>query len=331
MPIRFGLTLLAATLVAPGFAAGQSSAAAPPSSPGLAFDVASVRPAAPIDQAAMLAGLRAGRRPESVHIDGLRATFTYMSLKDLIAYGYKVRAYQISGPEWITTDRFDIAAKLPEGASRDDVPAMLEALLIERFKLAAHLETKEHPVMALVVAKSGAKLQESTANPEPFDETAPLKPGETKIDSIDGPIRLSRNPDGSTTYAMGARGSFTLKIDGQNGSMHMTGSGMSMKGLAYMLNSLAGGSSRPVVDMTGLTGHYELGVDFSLADLVAGLRDKGIDIPTGPPSANSGPSDPGSDSTVTDALAKLGLRLEKSKAPIEQLLIDHVEKTATEN
>ena len=101
------------------------------------------------------------------------------------------------------TDRFDIAARLPEGATKDDVPEMLRALLVERFKLAAHREKSEQPVLGLVVGKGGPKLKESTETPEAFDENAPLKPGESKMDTPDGPIRLMKNADGSTTYNMG--------------------------------------------------------------------------------------------------------------------------------
>src|SRR5579864_5372123 len=116
---------------------------------------------------------------------------------------------------------------------------------------------------------------------------------------------------------MGARGSFTLLVDGENGTMHMTASGMQLKGFAMMLTTLGGGNGRQVVDMTGLTGNYELAVEFSLQDLVANLRDQGLDIPGGPgngPGGGSGSSasDPGGDRTVADALQKLGLKLEKS-------------------
>ena len=122
--------LLAALVTAPVAAFAQTAAAAG----GLTFDVASVRPAAPIDRATMLATLQSGKRPESMRVDGLRATYTYMSLKELIANGYKVRAYEVDGPDWMVTDRFDIVAKLPAGAAKDDAPAMLQALLEERFR-----------------------------------------------------------------------------------------------------------------------------------------------------------------------------------------------------
>jgi uncharacterized protein (TIGR03435 family) len=188
-------------------------------------------------------------------------------------------------------------------------------------------------VIGLVVAKGGSKLVESTAANEPIDESADLKPGETKLDSIDGQIRLMRNPDGSTTYNMGARGKMTLKVDGETGTMHLTGSGMTLSGFAVMLTTLGGGNGRQVVDQTGLKGRYELAVDFSLTDLVSSLRDQGIDLPAAPgnPSAAPVPSDPGGDSTVSDALGKLGLKLVNTKANVEQLVVDHVEKTATDN
>ena len=331
---------ITAVLSVPAALFAQTSPAAPaspiarPASTSLTFDVASVRPAAPIDQATIFAGLREGRRPQWMRIEGSRATYTYMSLKDLIASAHKVRTYQVSGPDWLTTDRFDIMAKLPDGASKDDVPAMLQALLTERFKLAAHLETKEHPVLGLMSAKGETKLQ-AVAAPPPIDESAPLKPGETKVDSTDGPLHVIKNPDGSTTYLMGSRGTMTLKVDGNTGTMHLTSNGMTMTGFASMLTTLGGGNGRQVVDQTGLTGNYDLAVDFSLSDLVSSLHDQGIEIPVGPGGGGGGGGaaavDPSGDSTVSDALARIGLKLEKSKAMVEQLVVDHVEKAATEN
>ncbi|HEV2645294.1 MAG TPA: TIGR03435 family protein [Acidobacteriaceae bacterium] len=314
----------------PSGAAGQAGLVVPAKAGvATAFEVASVRPAV-MDQATIMAGLRAGKRPEEMHIDAERATFRYESLKQLAAYAYKVRAYQVSGPDWMATDRFDIAAKLPESASRDDVPAMMQALLVDRFKLAAHLETKEHAVLGLMLAKSGAKMKEVPAA-APLDETAELKPGETKVDSIDGTTILRRNADGSTTYNMGVRGTMTIRIDGQTGTMHLDGSAMTMKGLANMLTSLGGGNGRQVVDLTGLSAHYELAVEFSLSELVASLRESGIDISRPGGGGGSAAADPGADETVADALGKLGLKMQATKAPVEQLVVDHVEKAATEN
>jgi uncharacterized protein (TIGR03435 family) len=328
MQTRFGLTLFAGLLlVIAGAAYAQTSATTP------TFDAASVRQSPAPDMAKMIADLQAGKRPDSTHVDGSRATYTYMSLKQLIANAYKLRVYQINGPDWLLTDRFDIVARLPDGASKDDAPDMLRALLEDRFKLAAHRDTQERPVLALVVGKGGPKLKPSTETPEPIDESVPLKPGESKFDSLDGPVRLLKNPDGSTTYKMGTRGSFTLKFDGETRSMHMEASSITMKGFAVMMTSLGGGEGRQVVDMTGLTGTYQAAVDFPLTDLLSSLRDQGIDLPTGGGGggAASGASDPEGGETVSAALEKLGLKLEKSRAKVEQLVIDHVEKAPSAN
>ena len=102
---------------------------------------------------------------------------------------------------------------------------------------------------------------------------------------------------------------------------------MTMRGLANMLSTLGGGNGLQVVDMTGLKGTYEFGVEFSLSDLVQSLRDQGVEIPGG----GGGSSDPTGNSTIADALGKQGLKLEKTKAMVEQLIVDHVEKTPTEN
>ena len=336
---RFGLVLAAGMLVVAGGSLGQTAPAAqaaPAAARGLTFDVASVRSSPPPDMAKMMADLQAGKRPESVHIDGSRATFTYMSLKHLIAYAYKLRLYEISGPDWLLNDRFEIAARLPDGATKDDVPEMLRALLEDRFHLAAHTEMQEQPVLALVAGKNGPKLQPSTVVTEPIDESVALKPGESKMDTPTGPVILTKNPDGSTTYNMGTRGSFTLKFDGPTLSMHMDAPTISMPGFAMMMTSLGGGEGRQVVDQTGLTGNYKAAVDFSLTDLMSSLRDQGIQIPTGPPGGPGGASgggamDPEGGVTVSAALEKLGLRLEKGRAKVERLVVDHVDKDPTAN
>ena len=339
---RFVVMLMAGALIATGAAFGQTgaatqaattAAAAATAASSLTFDAASVRPSPAPDQTTMQAGLIAGRQPNWVRVDGTRATFNYESLNDLIAYAYKLRPYEINGPEWLVTDRFDIAARLPDGTTKDDVPEMLRALLVERFKLATHREMQEQPVLGLVVAKSGPKLKESTATPEAIDENAPLQPGESRMNTPNGPMRLMKNADGSTTYNMGARGTFTLKFDNETRSMHMEASTITMKGFAVMMNTLGGGGGRQIVDMTGLRGMYQAAVDFSLMDLLSSLSAQGIDIPRRPGGGSSGTeaTDPEGGATVAAALEKLGLKLEKSRAKVDRLVVDHVEKSPTEN
>jgi uncharacterized protein (TIGR03435 family) len=116
------------------------------------FEVASVKPSADPGAARAQVGLR---------IDGAQLTCNYFSLRDYIALAYGMKNYQIVGPDWVAAQRYDIAAKLPTGASRPQVPEMMKALLAERFQLKAHPDKKEFAVWALVTTKSGSKLQES--------------------------------------------------------------------------------------------------------------------------------------------------------------------------
>jgi uncharacterized protein (TIGR03435 family) len=81
-------------------------------------------------------------------------------LKPVLREAFKVRMEQIEGPSWLETDCFEISAKLPKGATKDQLPAMLHALLTERFKLVAHKEDRSRSGYALVVDKGGPKFKE---------------------------------------------------------------------------------------------------------------------------------------------------------------------------
>lgn len=79
----------------------------------------------------------------------------------LIGIAYRLPEDQIPGPGWLADERFAIAAKLPEGASKNQVPEMLLTMLAERFKMAVHREQKVRPVYTLVVGKGPLKLKQS--------------------------------------------------------------------------------------------------------------------------------------------------------------------------
>jgi uncharacterized protein (TIGR03435 family) len=304
-----------------------------------AFEVASVKPAA-LDMAKLVAQAQSGQMPRvGTRVDGARAEYIFMALKDLIALAYKVKPYQITGPDWIANQRFDIIAKLPDGASKDDVPMMLQALLEDRFKLALHRESKEHPVLALVVGKGGPKMKESPEAPKPIDPDAPLAPGERKIDGPDGPIRMTVNTkNGSATMNMGAKGTVSYSMDPATRSMKIEASQVTMGGFADMLTALSQASGgQQVKDMTGLTGNYQVAISFSLEDMMNMARSQGAAVPNLPAEASAAArpadaaSDPGGSSTLFQAVQSMGLKLESRKAVVEQLVIDHVEKTPTEN
>lgn len=85
--------------------------------------------------------------------------YTRVSLEDCLVEAYGIKPYQISGPDWVGRDHFDISAKAEGSHSKEELMKMLQTLMAERFKLASHREQKELPVFALVVGKSGTKLR----------------------------------------------------------------------------------------------------------------------------------------------------------------------------
>jgi uncharacterized protein (TIGR03435 family) len=308
-----------------------------------AFEVASVKPSS-LDMMKLAQQVAtSGQIPRiGVHVDAARAEYIFMGLKELIVEAYKVKATQVTGPDWLNSlagQRFDIIAKMPEGSTKDQAPQMLQALLAERFKLAVHRENKEGPVMALVVGKGGPKL---VASPEgsDFDENTPLKPGETEMESSEGKVRIAIDmKTGTTVTNMGKRGTWTQSVDRSTGMLHYEGSRMTMGTFADMLTAmtqLTGGPATQVVDMTGLKGFYVVKLDLSMADLMKMVQALGVAVPGQGGDASRGlpadaASDPGGSSTMFEWVRALGLNLESRKAPVDRLVVDHAEKMPTEN
>jgi uncharacterized protein (TIGR03435 family) len=310
-----------------------------------AFEVATIKPAPPMDQAKVLAAMQAsGKMPFGATIDSNRAEYLYLDLKSLLTYAYGVKPYQITGPDWMSAERFDVVAKMPEGSKKGDAPKMLQTLLEERFKLTVHRASAEHPVLALVAGKGGPKLKASAGTPVAIDESAPLKPGELRMDGPDGPVRATVDvTTGSSVIDMGLQGKMSYRLNQATRSFHIDFSMTTMAGFADMITQLfaqlGGTGGRQVVDMTGIKGNYDATVEVSLAELIAMARAAGADIPTGTPGGAGGTgnnpavaSDPGGgSSSLADAVQSMGLKLESRKAMVDQLIVDHIEKTPTEN
>ena len=152
----------------------------------LSFEVASVKAAEPVNAKSKLeSNLRAGSP-----VDGLRVDLAFISLADIVRQAYRLKSYQVTGPEWMSAERYDIHARMPDGSTPEQVPEMLQSLLADRFKLSFHRENKEHQVLALVVGKGGSKLKEV----EP-DSPAPAPTGEKAVPKMavfGGSLRLDR-------------------------------------------------------------------------------------------------------------------------------------------
>lgn len=115
----------------------------------------------PTFEAASVKPNTSGSGSSSTNGSSGQIVFTNVSLSRLIQRAYGVKPYQFAGPDWLDSVRFDIAAKYPAGASKDQRPLMLQTLLADRFHLAIHRESKEMPAYALVVAKGGKKFEAS--------------------------------------------------------------------------------------------------------------------------------------------------------------------------
>jgi len=152
----------------------------------------------------MAADMQAGKMPNfGPRVDGLcaRSTPTWR-WKELIAVAYDVKPYQVSGPAWLATERVRHVATMRRARRRRTRRQCCVRCWKKRFKLTAHKDTQEHPVFALVVAKGGSKMKESPA-PQPLDPDAPLKPGEMRMNTANGPAIVKQSPDGSATVNMG--------------------------------------------------------------------------------------------------------------------------------
>lgn len=113
------------------------------------FDAASIKPS------------NAGGSRRSMNSDAGRLTYTNVSLWDCLMAAYDAKDYQISGPDWMKTERFDIVAAAPGTISDDVMKLMLQKLLTDRFRMTVHREVKDLPVYAMVIGKNGTKLHES--------------------------------------------------------------------------------------------------------------------------------------------------------------------------
>jgi uncharacterized protein (TIGR03435 family) len=232
-------------------------------------------------------------------------------MKYLLMAAYDVKVFQIAGPAWLDTERFEIDATMPSDTTQEQFRVMLQNLLAERFKLTAHRETRELPMYLLVVARNGPKMKESAETPAlKIDDNlpSPNMPAPPKIGADGFPILLPRPPG------------FPIGMIMMNGRARLDAQHNTMQELAERLTSL---TSRPVIDATALQAKY----DFTLTYLPEGA----------PPPAPAGSGTP----TVPEAeplpdvfgavQAQLGLKLEPKKGPMEMIVVDHVEKTPTGN
>jgi uncharacterized protein (TIGR03435 family) len=228
--------------------------------------------------------------------DGFDATF-YTSQYIGMAYGL-INGQKVLGlPGWCNTELYEVKAKVAEAdiaewknpapGSTVDQDA-LQGLLEDRFKLKAHFETRDAPAYALVVAKNGPKFKAAT-------------PGETYPNGLHtGSGKTVYGEVGQKTYPDGL-------LIGQAAPISRL--------VLYMNQALNPELGRQVVDKTGLTGQY----DFSMP-----MYTKWRTIFSG--RSDSSQDDDSTPSIFTVIQDSLGLKLEPTTAPVEFLVIDHIER-----
>ncbi len=307
------LTLLAALLAG---TAAQAQAPLP------AFEVASIRLAKPFAQAVAEGSLI------GMAVDPGRIRIGQMPLQKLIRTAYGIGLAQRTGPDWRVVDfrMFDIEAKLPAGATADQIPLMLQSLLADRFKLIVTRGTREVDTYALLVGKDGPKLQAKDSPAGPADNFTSQSRAIAVGDGQKGEMILDVGSYKTTTVP-----GVVVRVETST-----------IAGLVEYLSSGTSGVGTPVIDKTGLKGDFDIKLEVLMAELSAALR-------AGAPKAPE-PGDPAAAGAYLNALTefmdgqsdarrkpvlaaveKLGLKLEKQKNPIPTLVVVHMEKNPTDN
>jgi uncharacterized protein (TIGR03435 family) len=281
---------------APAFSQQTSSGGEPQ------FEAASIRPVAPVSlDGPYVAGKIRGGPGTS---DPTRIKYSRVGLRGLLTLAYGLRRYQVVGPDWLDSERFDVIATIRPGATKEEVNAMVRNLLAERFHISLHRETRDMEVYELTVGKSGPKgLKASVEDPSPIQLS---------------PEPLQNDKNGLPQIAPG-RPWMLLTMQGM--AVHVTARVQTLAAFAgFLTNSVQ--LRLPVVDKTGLMGAYDFVLDF-----VPEAQPSPVDVPgtTGLPSQGGGPD-------IFAALQEqLGLRLEQKKGPVEVLVVDHADRTPAAN
>ena len=268
-------------------------------SPKIEFEVASVRPFS-ITQTD-------GPVTLGARIDGAQVRMTGLTMRDFLSSAYRVKLYQISGPDWMATERYDINAKLPAGVSPEKLPEMLQSLLADRFGLRVHRDKKEMPVYALLVGKPPLRLKDSVIDPNAPPPTA------VQVTGTGSAAGVAVNMGNGSSYSLGA-GKFEAKK-------------VNAAGMAAVLERF---TDRPVMDLTELKGTYDFEFPVTPEDMqtlmIHAAVNAGVQLP---PQALRLLDNGGNPLEI--AAEYVGLKLDSRKMPVEIIVIDQIQKTPTDN
>jgi len=305
----------------------------------LAFDAASVKLADPAHPSAGNSGGPGTSDPGRIH----RGMLPMIAL---LTEAYDIQIDRVAGPAWISDfsgqNRYMIDATIPPETTKAQFQAMLQNLLVQRFQLAVHRETRNFPGYDLVVAKDGPKLKESVpSEPPPADVTPAFALLQKPAFDKDGSIVL---PPGPRMMSMTGPGVHRLKAQQQPISVLVRDlSDAIPEALGADLMAEPGTPRARVADKTGLTGKYDFTLEFACAGcqglgamaawlpaIAAARAQAQADAP--PASVASEPAGSGLPAIFAALEKQLGLKLEKTKdVPLEVIVVDHVDKVPTAN
>ncbi len=198
------------------------------------FDAATIRPAAPEGPFSVV--MRGGPGTSEPG----RFVVQNMPLRAIIVRAYDVADFRLDGPAWLGTERFNIEATVPAGATKEQFPVMLRNLLAERFRVTTHEEERPAPAFALVIDKGGLRMKESPVTGDGERAGSP-----------------SIGKDGVVIIPPGLKG-FWVNFAG--GRIVMQGHQERSADLASSLGQQLG---EPVIDETGLTARYDFRLEFA--------------------------------------------------------------------
>ena len=223
---------------------------------------------------------------------GGRATLT-LPLRSIIMMAWNAKDFQVvGGPKWITSDRFTITAKAERDAPRDQLYLMLRSLIMERFQLKSHLETRQ--MNTYVLSRPSAD--------------SPLGPGLTPVDCTTAKPLTS-----ATLSAALQRGGNIPCGMMMSSTTGIRAGGITMASFASLLSSLM---STTVLDKTEMTGTCSLTAEFSL---MRGTLQASAPGETPSPMQDAGGS-------VFSGVSDLGLRLERRREAMDVLVIDSIQQ-----
>ena len=282
------------------------------------FEVASVKPSVPgaVAAAERTGGIPGGGGcPQAFRMNPGRVDFGCATLPMLIGYAFRIAPDRIIGPDWMVSPgspRFDISATFPPGQV-DQVPEMVQALLADRFKLASHRGTTNRTIYALLVGKGGAKLQPPIA-----DAAADTDPQPAAMQFF--AVTHIRSTQTATTLSSPRMG-VVRQLDGPNHTQRWEAPSTSLAGLADLLDQVTP-LSTPVIDLTGLTGRYQLILEVSLAALSGTRMTRENALAEMEQTVVQ---------SFNDGLRKLGLELERRKGAVESIVVDRIERSPSGN